>query len=176
MTPPLAELRLTVGRDRSVPVMQIDKTLKQKLDLPTISQICIVVRHLAQAIAYYEDIIGLGPFVRPEITYTEKFYHGQPVGSEWVMGFCSLGSIEMELFQPVSGRTIHQDFLATHGEGLHHLGFDVQDMDERLARYAKMGISVLMSGRTSTGGFAYLDTASIGGVIFELIQRPARRA
>ncbi|MDO9542009.1 MAG: VOC family protein, partial [Kiritimatiellia bacterium] len=154
--------------------MEINKELKEKLNLPAMSQICIAVRDLDRAVAYYESL-GLGPFVKPEISYTDVFYHGRPVTSKWIMGFCSLGQIEMELSQPVSGPNIYQDFLETKGEGIHHLGFDVKDMDERLVRYEKMGVRVLQSGRTPSGGFAYLDTTEIGGAIFEIIQRKSRR-
>ncbi|MCG2659261.1 MAG: VOC family protein [Kiritimatiellae bacterium] len=154
--------------------MEINKELKEKLNLPAMSQICIVVRDLDRAITYYERL-GLGPFVKPEINYTDISYHGRPVTAKWIMGFCSLGQIEMELAQPVSGPNIYQDFLEMKGEGIHHLGFDVKDMDERLERYAKMGIKILQSGRTPHGGFAHLDTTAIGGVIFEIIQRKFRR-
>lgn len=154
--------------------IKINKEIKEKLDLPTVTQVGVVVRDMDKAIAYYE-MLGLGPFVRPEISYTDVLYHGRTVSNAWLMGFCSLGQIEMELIQPVSGPTIYRDFLEMKGEGIHHLGFDVQDMDARLAKYQKMGIRVLQSGRTPVGGFAYLDTLATGGVIFELIQRKSRR-
>ena len=156
--------------------MEVNKGIIKKLDLPDISQIGIVVRDLDKAIAYYENIIGLGPFVRPEISYASISYYGRSVNSKWIMGFCSLGPIELELAQPVSGQNIYHDFLEAKGEGIHHLGFDVKDMDERLMRYEKMGIRVLQSGRTINGGFAHLDTTQTGGVIFEIFQRKSRRA
>ena len=85
----------------------------------------------------------------------------------------------MEIIQPLSGRTIYQDFLDSGRQGLHHLGFDVYgDMDERLKAYAELGVGVLMSGKGPNRAFAYLDTERIGGVIFELLQRggPRRHA
>lgn len=154
--------------------MEINIELKEKLNLPAMSQIGIVVRDLDRAVTYYEKL-GLGPFVKPEISYTDIFYHGRPVTAKWIMGFCSLGQIEMELAQPVSGPNVYQDFLEVKGEGIHHLGFDVKNMDERLERYGKMGIRVLQSGRTPYGGFAHLDITDIG-VIIEIIQRKSRRA
>ncbi len=155
--------------------MEVSEEIKEMLSLPDMSQIGLVVRDLDKAIVYYEKALRLGPFVRPEISYTDKFYYEKPVDSEWLMGFCSLGPLEMELVQPLTGPTIYHDFLETRGEGLHHLGFDVKDMNRRVECYKKMGLRVLQNGRTPHGGFAYLDTAKIGGVIFELIQRPARR-
>ncbi len=84
--------------------------------------------------------------------------------------------MEVEIIQPLYGRSIYRDFLETGRQGLHHLGLDVYgDFDQRLAAYAKMGIGVLMSGRGPNRAFAYLDTEKVGGVIFELIERGGPR-
>lgn len=156
--------------------MQLSRTLQETLDLPEPSQVCIAVHDLDKAVEYYTNVLGFGPFVRPEIHYDEKVYRGQPITSEWEMAFCSLGPIELELTQSLTPPNLYHDFLQEHGEGLHHIGFDIPDMDARIERYENIGIHVLMSGRTATGGFAHLDTTAVGGVIIELIQRSARRA
>jgi methylmalonyl-CoA/ethylmalonyl-CoA epimerase len=155
--------------------MNINQQLMKKLELPPMSQIGIVVKDMDKTIKYYEKVLGLGPFVRPDITYKEKRYHGKPVDSEWLMGFCSLGSVELELIQPITGPTIYHDFLQEKGEGLHHLGFDVKDIERKLILCAEMGIKVIQGGQGATSHFEYLDTAEIGGVIFELIQREKSR-
>ena len=74
------------------------------------SQIGIVVKDMEKTIEYYEKVPGLEPFVRPDIIYKEKRYYGEPVDSEWIMGFCSLGSVELEIIQPITGPTIYHDF------------------------------------------------------------------
>ena len=155
--------------------MRVNREISEKLNLPNISQIGIVVKDMDRAIEYYEKVLGLGPLVRPEIKYDEKFYYGKPVDSIWIMGFCSLGPVELELIQPITGPTIYHDFLKEKGEGMHHLGFDVRDIDEKIALCKKMGIRIIQSGQGSTSRFVYLDTAAVGGVIFELIQRQSRR-
>lgn len=122
-------------------------------------------------------MLGIGPFVTPEIHYDEKHYLGEPIpDSEWVMGFASLGPIELELSQPVKGPSIYRDFLDERGEGLHHIGFDIDDLDSKIARCQELGIRIICSGRTAAGGFAHIDTAVDGGPLIELIQRQSRRA
>jgi len=154
-----------------------DNEMKRALGLPDASQICVASWDLMKTIRYCESVLGMGPFVTPEIHYPEKYYLGKPIpDSEWIMGFASLGPIEFEISQPVTGPCIYRDFLERHGEGLHHIGFDVKSLDEKLERCAKLGIRVLSMGRTPAGGFAHLDTASEGGPIIEIIQRKARRA
>ena len=155
--------------------MNINQQLIKKLELPPMSQIGIVVKDMDKTIEYYEKVLGLGPFVRPDITYKEKHYYGKKVNFEFIMGFCSLGSVEMELIQPITGPTIYHDFLKEKGEGLHHLGFDVKDIEQKLALCKEMGIKIIQGGQGATSHFEYLDTAATGGVIFELIQRKKRR-
>ena len=65
-----------------------------------------------------------------------------------------------------------------HGEGFHHVGVYVGDIERRLGACKELGIGTLQSGVVKSGGrmggvvtqYAYLDTRSIGGVIFELLQ------
>jgi len=156
----------------------INENLFKKLELPPVSQIGVVVKDMDKTIEHYEKVLGLGPFVRPDVTFKEKHYYGKPVNSEWIMGFCSLGSVELELIQPITGPTIYHDFLQEKGEGLHHLGFDVKDIDKKLALCKEMGIKSISNGTAMdmAARFEYLDTTEIGGVIFELIQREKRRA
>lgn len=152
------------------------QNLKGKLCLPDMSQVGIVVHDIDRAIEYYKDTLGLGPFVKLDIKFADVQYYGKPVDSFWKLAFCSLGPVEFELIEPVTGPSLYHDFLKEKGEGLHHIGFDVKDFDAKLELCGKLGIKVLQMGRTPVGGFAYLDTGKVGGTIFELIQRKARRA
>lgn len=156
--------------------MEIDHEMREKLRLPDVSQIGVVVRDLDKTIEYYEKVLSLGPFVRLEFPFTETFYYGKPVDSLWTLGFCSLGPVELELIQPITGPSVYEDFLKEKGEGIHHLGFDVKDMDEKLAICQKMGIQVIQNGWGATCRFAYLDTVRIGGITIELVEREGRRA
>jgi len=51
------------------------------------------------------------------------------------------------------------------------LGFDVKNLDERVAAFRKLGIEVLMSGERVGAKFAYMDMDKIVGIIIELIQK-----
>jgi methylmalonyl-CoA/ethylmalonyl-CoA epimerase len=149
--------------------------IRNILGLPEPDQLCIVVRSLKDTAAFYSDTMGIGPFVFPHIEYESVTYLGKPSTGSWEMAFARFGAFELELSCPVRPPSIYADFLAEHGEGLHHVGFDVKDMESVLRKAEKNGIAVLMSGRTKTGGFAHLDTRRFGGTIFEIIQRTARR-
>lgn len=146
-----------------------------KLLLPAPTQLCIVVRDLRAAAEYYASTFGIGPFVFPTITYDEVSYRGKPSRGYWEMGFARMGALELELACPVRSPSIYEDFLLEKGEGLHHIGFDVPRLAPIIERARGLGIGVLMSGRTPSGGFAHLDTVRVGGTIFEIIERPAPR-
>ncbi len=149
--------------------------LIKNLKLPSPSQICIVVYDLLKVTEYYENVLGIGPFLFPKILYENIVYLGKPSNGYWEMAFARVGSLELELSCPIRPPNIYEDFLNEKGEGLHHIGFDVHDMEETVRQAEALGIRILMSGRTSEGGFAHLDTTEIGGTIFEIIKRSAPR-
>jgi methylmalonyl-CoA/ethylmalonyl-CoA epimerase len=90
--------------------LDADGAIIRKLELPAVSQIGIVVKDIVQTIDYYQNILGLGPFVMPDIVYEEKHYYGKPADFDFKMAFGSLGPVEMEIIQPITGPTIYHDF------------------------------------------------------------------
>ena len=135
-------------------------------------QIGIVVRSVDETVEYYEDAFGFGPFEVRYVDYPTATYYGKTAGYRGKRAFFNLGPIQIELIELVDGKTIHEDFLKTKGEGLNHLGFQVENLEEAKGSAEKAGFNVIQSFANPDGtGFAYLDSAKIGGVIFELIQR-----
>ena len=69
---------------------------------------------------------------------------------------------------------IYKDHLESQGQGLHHLGFYVPDLDAKLKIAEQLGLEILLEGQFLTAGggyasFAYLDTRQLSGIILELI-------
>ena len=156
--------------------MKLNNNLAERLELPSVSQIGIVTWDLEKTINYYEKVLGLNRFVTPKIVYKEKHYYGKPIDSEWLMAFGSLGPVELEIIQPITEPTVYHDYLKEKGEGIHHLGFDVKDIEKKLEIFTKMGIKNIQGGQGETSRFEYFDTTEIGGVTIELLQREKRRA
>jgi len=146
----------------------------KKLELTKISQIGVVVRNLEKTIEYYENILGLGKFVKPKINFFNISYYENEVKSKWLLAFCSMKQFELELIQPTVEPTIYHDFLKEKGEGIHHLGFDIEDLEKKISICKEYGIQIMQKGERKGGKFAYLDTRELGGIIFELIQRDNR--
>jgi predicted enzyme related to lactoylglutathione lyase len=82
--------------------------------------------------------------------------------------------VEVELIQPVEGRNAYQDFLDETGGGIHHVLFEVNDIDPVLRDLEKVGVKVLQSGTGIRPGtrWALLDTQELLGFLVELRHRP----
>lgn len=132
-------------------------------------QIGVVVRDLDRAIEYYESI-GIGPFRRLSLEgLRNKTQYGNPYDFEMRVALTQLGTVELELIQPVDS-PLQQDFLDKYGEGINHVAFRVDDINAEEARLVKKGFKVVQSVRRANGGSSYFDTGKVGGVLFELYQ------
>jgi methylmalonyl-CoA/ethylmalonyl-CoA epimerase len=99
-------------------------------------------------------------------------YHGKPGNFTMRVSFVNIGPIQVELLQPVSGDNVYSDFLAEHGEGLHHVQFLVDDIKTMTETMAQEGFPSLMDGSFSNGAFAYYDTVKPLKCIWEAFQPP----
>ena len=128
-----------------------------KVELKSVDHIGIVVRDCDKVIESWSELFGLGPWTFREVGGG---------GVKLRVGVGYLGPIRIDLIQPVEGRVLHSEFLEEHGEGLHHLGFYVDDVDKEAAKLVEKGGKILIN---NPGNYIYLDTGGPGGVIFELM-------
>jgi methylmalonyl-CoA/ethylmalonyl-CoA epimerase len=133
-------------------------------------QVGVVVRDMDKAVKRLESL-GIGPF-RPMNLPPLKgkaLFHGKPTDAK-VKGLqAKMENIEIELIQPLEGKSPHKQFLDSKGEGIHHIAFLVDDLDKEEANFTKQGVNVLHSGKWQGGGFVYLDFG-VGGIVVELMQ------
>jgi len=141
----------------------------------SLCQIGIVVKNIDETLKFYENMFGFGPFEIRDVDYPNATYCGKTAGYRGKRAFFHLGPIQIELIELKDGKTIHEDFLREKGEGLHHLGFEVKDLEEAKRKAEKSGLKVIQSfTRPDGSGFAYLDSDKVGGVFMELIKRPPK--
>jgi len=135
-----------------------------KLQLKTVDQVSIAVKDIDEVIESWSSMFGIGPWTYTDIGGTDA--KGRPWKAR--LAFAYLGPLQIELVQPVEGRIFQSRFLDTFGEGLHHLGFYVDDVDGEASNLVARGAKLLL---TDPGNFAYLESGGPGGVIFELMRR-----
>lgn len=125
--------------------------------------ICIVVHDIEKVQAYYESI-GIGPWqdYPPLSEYTELNVPDRTAFSQMKYRICNLPNTQLQLCQPPDAPCPQREHLDRKGEGVFHIGFEVEDAD-RAEAAAKM--PVRMSGRRDNGsGFTYYDTVDRAGV------------
>jgi catechol 2,3-dioxygenase-like lactoylglutathione lyase family enzyme len=135
------------------------------LGLGNFKQVGIVVKNTERVLDYYEKTLGIQHFdsaVMVADTDKGKAKHK--------ISLAQLGAIQFELIEPLEGKTIHFDFLRQGREGLHHLGFFVDDLDGKTKELQAKGVKIVERGTILGVKYAYLDTAGTSGVIFELLK------
>ena len=135
-----------------------------KLQLNTVDQVSIAVKDIDKVVESWSSMFGIGPWTYTDIGGTDA--KGRPWKAR--LAFAYLGPLQIELVQPVEGRIFQSRFLNTFGEGLHHLGFYVDNVDGEASNLVAQGAKLLL---TDPGNFAYLESGGPGGVIFELMRR-----
>jgi len=128
--------------------------------------ICIVVKDIEKTKSYYESI-GIGPWVDypPLVEYTNLNVMDEQGFFATRFVYTQIGDLQLQLAQPGEGKSHYKDFLETKGEGVFHIGFEVEDVEAAEKQLTDNEIRVLASGRRDDGsGFSYLDTREGAGV------------
>lgn len=89
------------------------------------------------------------------------------------MAFLSAGPVALELIEPTSEHGAVGRFLASRGEGVHHVALRVPDLQQSLERAAAAGLGVVPPApRSGARGsqVAFLHPKSTHGVLIELVQ------
>jgi methylmalonyl-CoA/ethylmalonyl-CoA epimerase len=135
----------------------------------------VVVRDMNKTIERLAAL-GIGPFtprvIPPDARET---YRGKPFvpGQRVTIQITRIGNVELELIQPISGESPHQEFLDRKGEGIQHLGFIVDDLEEDVKRLTGEGSEILLTSEIKGARrVAYLDLG-VAGLIVELVQPAA---
>jgi methylmalonyl-CoA/ethylmalonyl-CoA epimerase len=138
--------------------------------LPPVRQIGLVVRDLEKTADFYNSTFGIGPFSSAaEWKFDDIIMRGKPTDSRIKLAFADSGPLQIELIQPLEGENIYTEFLRSGNEGLHHLGFEVDNFEGMLAKFKRRDIEPIFWKNFGFMAFAYLDTGKIGGVIVELL-------
>jgi methylmalonyl-CoA/ethylmalonyl-CoA epimerase len=136
-----------------------------------ISHIAIVVPELDDALDFWVDTLGL------------PLAHVEHVPDQDVdVAFLPSGDSEIELLEPISDSSGVARFLEKRGPGIHHICFEVDDIEAVLANMKAADVPLINEEPTiGTGGkkIAFIHPKGTGGVLVELYEltpgEPARR-
>ncbi len=131
--------------------------------LNKIEHVAFVVDDLEAAISHYSDVWGL------EVSHRERV---ADQGVEEVM--FQLGDSYLQLLGATGPDTTVGKFLERRGEGLHHIAYEVDDLEAMLASLKAKGVEMI-DDQPRLGGrghmVAFVHPKANHGLLVELIQR-----
>jgi methylmalonyl-CoA/ethylmalonyl-CoA epimerase len=145
--------------------MEPQETPSPKEMFKNFVQIGVVVADLDRATRNLSEIFGIGPFRKIEWPPAGRpdfqlFYYGEPGKFTARMAFTELGPVELELIQPLEGQSIWADFLRDHGEGIHHIRFNVDEIEPVVSYLAGQGIQPAQHGSGIRPGTMWMNFGS----------------
>ncbi len=139
--------------------------------LTRIDHVGIACRNLDAAAAFYEATFGLTVVSRE--TNSEQGVREAML----VVGDAPAGMSYVQLLEPLGPDTPVGRFLERRGEGIHHVGYGVADIEAAMAAIGATGVR-LLDARPRHGSMgasiAFLHPADVGGVLTELVEPAAR--
>lgn len=128
-----------------------------------IDHIGIAVRDLNEAIKFYQEVLGL------KVTEIEE------VPDQKVrVAFLPTGDSEVELLESTSPDGPIARFIEKNGEGVQHIAFRVDNLEEKLAELKSKGVRLIdEKPRRGAGGamIAFLHPKSTFGTLVEICER-----
>jgi methylmalonyl-CoA epimerase len=130
-----------------------------------IDHVGVAVEDLDASIALYEK------------TYKMELVHRETVAEQGVEAvLLDVGENHVELLAPLGPDTPVGKFLAKKGPGIHHVAYQVQDIDSTLASLKAAGLRLIdETPRIGIRGsrVAFLHPAASGGVLTEIVEPAA---
>ena len=128
-----------------------------------IHHVATVVKDIDAAVKFHAEVLGLPLEQIADVP-----------SQEVRIAFITAGDSKIELVAPTNSTSGVARFLASRGEGFHHLCLEVADIDAELQRLAATGIQLINAAAVEgvEGPVAFLHPKSCHGILVELIEAP----
>ena len=140
-----------------------------------ISQVGIVARDKEKIIANMRKVFGAEPdqctVCKVSPTENNGNYYGKPGDFEADLLFYNFANLQIEYMIPRRGDNIWSDWMNEHGEGLHHVLFNVDSFDGAVADMKEKGIKLIQDGPSTLKKglhWGYFDGYDEVGFVFEV--------
>jgi methylmalonyl-CoA/ethylmalonyl-CoA epimerase len=127
-----------------------------------IAHIGVAVADTDQAHKFYTDMLGL-PLAEQESL------------GELRVSFIPVGDTNVELVQSTTAEGVMQKHIAKRGEGIHHIAYEVENIDDALAELKAKGVPLVdQAARPGAHGarIAFIHPKATNGVLTELVEYP----
>lgn len=139
----------------------------------SLAQVAIVVKDINAARNAWAELLGIQV---PEVSIAESnsarptHYMGRSTDAKAKLAFVTLENIQIELIEPMGGKSTWQEYLDKHGEGIHHIAFQVKGIDGVEKRFEMQGNPTVQRGGWDGGAYSYIDASKNLGCILELLE------
>jgi methylmalonyl-CoA/ethylmalonyl-CoA epimerase len=139
----------------------------------TVTQVAVIVKDIDKAGKAWAKVLGVDV---PEASVAEghisrpTLYRGDPSDAKAKLAFLTMDNLQIELIQPLGGKSTWQDFLDKYGEGIHHIAFQVKDINGIERKFESMGMPTVQLGGWNGGAYSYIDASNSLGCILELLE------
>ena len=131
--------------------------------LGKLHHVALIVASIDDALGLWRDMLGLELETVMDIP-----------GDRVRIAFLTIGESKIELVEPTDDTTGVARFLASKGEGFHHVCFEVANLAETLLKLEISGLELIDTAprRGAEGPVAFIHPRACHGVLVELIEAP----
>ena len=111
--------------------------MENNIDFNGFIQIALVVRDVEKAAKEWAELFNVPvPEIKDHSNHNNPnvTYRGETGDYGMRMAVIRAGNWVLELSQPTGGESTFQEFLDKHGEGVHHLGFEVGEKRDAIVK------------------------------------------
>ncbi|UCE13390.1 MAG: VOC family protein [Candidatus Heimdallarchaeota archaeon] len=147
--------------------------MTELLENQVIIQIGLVVENIERTADFYSKIFGIE---KPDWFWTESYesaktmYKDKPTQAIAKLMFFKFGQVELELIEPDEKPSTWREHLDKYGEGVHHIAFVVDNIEQKVKKLRDLGIPLSQKGEFEGGRYAYIDTFKELKVLLELLE------
>jgi len=122
-----------------------------------IHHIGYVYKDIEEAVKKFKNFYGIEKFTRVDMGVVK-------------VARSMIGKLQIDLIEPKDKGSIFNSFIEEGNVGLHHIGYIVDDIDEKIKEWKSYGFKKVLGGIISPAKFVYFDTTDFLGHIIEFLQ------
>lgn len=149
--------------------------MAQKPAFTNILQVGIVVRDCYASMKTYTEKYSIGPWAIYDFTpdtVQDMSVLGKPQEYAMRLALTTVGNVELELIEPLDDKSDYAKFLKERGEGVHHLGVEVDEPEKAEQLFQAKGVGNLQAGRWRDTTYTYFETQKDLATILETFTVP----
>lgn len=131
------------------------------MSIKNIAEIVIAVNDAQKAVEFFNDILGLNfniEWTRPNEKMSVKA--------------AQIGNTQLQVVESTNNEGVIAKFVERHGEGLHHIALNVENLDQLISKLKEKGIKLIPEQPIVyfNGRYIFIHPKSAFGVLIELIE------